>query len=202
MLSGEGRWVALHLLALAVLDLGDLFGRNLDLEDELLHVQVLDPGLEVGLDLVLVAGVGVHDVPLAGRVLQGLAKLGGGVGRFRLSGRSGRLHGVSGVSGAGGVDRVAGIHRVDGVDHRTGDRAVAGRLGLVTVELACLALTTDSAVFGGHSLLSLPLVRSFVVLSALGPDQPNSQSTPLAKAMSRSAMSATMKLTKTRTTAV
>src|SRR5580765_6460791 len=39
--------LALHLLALAVLDLDDLFGRDLDLEDELLHVQRRDPALEV-----------------------------------------------------------------------------------------------------------------------------------------------------------
>ena len=70
-----GQHLALDLLALAVLDLGDLFGRHLDLEDEVLHVQGLDPGLEVGLDLVLVAGVGVHDVPVAGRAAQRGAQL-------------------------------------------------------------------------------------------------------------------------------
>src|SRR6478736_1608232 len=41
-------------LALTALDLGDLFHRHLDLEDVLLHVQGGDPGLEVGLDAVLV----------------------------------------------------------------------------------------------------------------------------------------------------
>ena len=60
-----GEHLALDLLALAVLDLGDLFGRHLDLEDVVLHVQGLDAALEVGLHLVLVAGVGVHDVPVA-----------------------------------------------------------------------------------------------------------------------------------------
>ena len=37
---------------------------HLDLEDVVLHVQGLDAGLEVGLDAVLVAGVGVDDVPV------------------------------------------------------------------------------------------------------------------------------------------
>src|SRR5262249_29646701 len=57
--------LALDGLPLAVLDLGVLLGRHLDLEDVLLHVEVVDPGLEVGLDLVLVAGVRVHHVPVA-----------------------------------------------------------------------------------------------------------------------------------------
>ena len=52
-------------LALAVLDLGDLFHRDLDLEDVVLHVQGGDAGLEVGLHAVLVARVGVDDVPVA-----------------------------------------------------------------------------------------------------------------------------------------
>ena len=45
----------------------DLCGGHLDLEDVVLHVQGLDAALEVGLHLVLVAGVGVHHVPVAGQ---------------------------------------------------------------------------------------------------------------------------------------
>src|SRR5207248_9874739 len=47
--------LALHVLTLTVLDLGDLLGRHLDLEDEVLEAEVLHAGLEVGLHLVLVA---------------------------------------------------------------------------------------------------------------------------------------------------
>ena len=61
-----GQHLAVDLLALAVLDLGDLFGGHLDLEDVVADVEVLHAGLEVGLHLVLVAGVGVDDVPVAG----------------------------------------------------------------------------------------------------------------------------------------
>ena len=57
--------LAVDLLALAVLDLGDLFGRNLDLEDVVADVEVLHAGLEVGLHLVLVTGIGVDDKPVA-----------------------------------------------------------------------------------------------------------------------------------------
>src|SRR3954452_1553032 len=68
-----GQHLAVDLRALAVLDLGDLFGGHLDLIDVVLDVQGLDAGLEVGLHLVLVARVGVHDVPVAGRDPQRLA---------------------------------------------------------------------------------------------------------------------------------
>src|SRR4051812_12217185 len=67
-----GQDLAVDLRALAVLDLGDLLGGHLDLVDVVLDVQGLDPRLEVGLHLVLVAGVGVDDVPVAGRDPQGL----------------------------------------------------------------------------------------------------------------------------------
>ena len=70
-----GEDLALHLLALAVLDLDDLFGRHLDLEDVVLHVERRDAALEVGLHLVLVAGVGVHDVPVADGGAQRAAQL-------------------------------------------------------------------------------------------------------------------------------
>src|SRR5215211_659889 len=51
-------------LLLAALDLHDVFHGNHDLEDPLLHVHRGDAALEVGLDLVLVARVGVDDVPV------------------------------------------------------------------------------------------------------------------------------------------
>src|SRR4051794_2513733 len=57
--------LGLHDLALALLDDGLVLGRDLDLEDVVLHVERGDPGLQVGLHLVLVAGVGVDDVPVA-----------------------------------------------------------------------------------------------------------------------------------------
>src|SRR5439155_7392720 len=53
----------LHRKTLAVLDLDLLLGRHEDLEDLVLHVQRGDAVLEVRLDLVLVAGIGVDDVP-------------------------------------------------------------------------------------------------------------------------------------------
>ena len=53
-------------LTLAVLDLDDVFGRHLDLEDVVPPCRGTEMRpLEVGLHLVLVAGVGVHDVPVA-----------------------------------------------------------------------------------------------------------------------------------------
>jgi len=50
--------------ALAVLDLDLVLGGDQDLEDLVVHVHRVDPLLEVLLDLLLVSGVGVHDVPL------------------------------------------------------------------------------------------------------------------------------------------
>ena len=56
-----------HLLLdddlLAVLELDDVFHRDDDLVDALLHVHGRDAGLEVLLDLLLVARLRVHDVP-------------------------------------------------------------------------------------------------------------------------------------------
>jgi hypothetical protein len=49
---------------LAVLDLDLLLGGDHHLEDLVLDAHRLDAVLEVGLDLVLIAGVGVNDVPL------------------------------------------------------------------------------------------------------------------------------------------
>jgi hypothetical protein len=50
-------------LLATVLELLDLFHRDDDLVDAVLHVHALDSGAEVGGDLLLVAGLGVHDVP-------------------------------------------------------------------------------------------------------------------------------------------
>src|SRR5687767_14949823 len=86
--------LAVDLRALAVLDLGDLLGGHLDLIDVVLDVQGLDPRLEVGLHLVLVAGVGVHDVPVAGgdpqRLLHRLDRVLVLLGRRQVRVRGGR----------------------------------------------------------------------------------------------------------------
>src|SRR4029077_19070102 len=55
---------------LTALDLGHLMHRDLDLEDVVLHVQGLGAALQVALDAVLVAGVGVHHVPVARQLSQ------------------------------------------------------------------------------------------------------------------------------------
>src|SRR5215469_12868227 len=60
-----GQHLLLHLLALAGLDLDDLVRGDLDLEDELLHVERLRPALQVGPHPVLVARVGMHHIPVA-----------------------------------------------------------------------------------------------------------------------------------------
>src|SRR6185437_3902637 len=65
-----GEHLLLHLLPLAALDLGHLMHRDLDLEDVVLHVQGLGAALQVALDAVLVAGVGVHHVPVARQLPQ------------------------------------------------------------------------------------------------------------------------------------
>src|SRR3954447_25454306 len=105
-----GEHLLLDGLPLAALDLGDLLGGHLDLEDVVLHVERGDPGLEVGLHLVLVAGVGVHDVPVAGRRVEHGGELVVLVAlRLRELGGLGLGGAVGGVGGevAGGV-RLAG----------------------------------------------------------------------------------------------
>ncbi len=57
--------LALHGLLLAVLELVDLLHGDDDLVDLVLHVHRLDARLEVGRDLLLVARLRVHHVPLA-----------------------------------------------------------------------------------------------------------------------------------------
>src|SRR5690606_13282067 len=85
-----------HQLALTVLDLNDVLGRDLNLVDVLLHVERLTTALNVGLDALLEAGVRVDDVPLARQAAQFGAECGVGV-----VGVFGRLGGsVSGLLGS------------------------------------------------------------------------------------------------------
>src|SRR5919112_1858042 len=71
--AGEHR--PLDELALAVLDLRDLLGRDDHLMDVVLHVEAADPALEVGLHPVLHAGVGVDHEPVAELLAQRGAEL-------------------------------------------------------------------------------------------------------------------------------
>ena len=80
---------ALDELALAVLDLGDLFGRHDDLEDVVLGVERGHPVLEVGLHPLLHAGVGVDDVPVADLVVEAIPELLERIGNRLVLGRSG-----------------------------------------------------------------------------------------------------------------
>src|SRR3954462_1455016 len=91
-----GEDLRLDDLALALLDDRLVLGGDLDLEDVVLHVERGDPGLEVGLHLVLVAGVGVHDVPVARQDAQPLAE---------------RLDRVLIVGGLGGLGRLGIVGR-------------------------------------------------------------------------------------------
>jgi len=93
--------LAVDLLALAVLDLGDLFGGNLHLEDVVADIEVLHTGLEVGLHLVLVAGVGMDDIPVARLAAQVLLE--GDRGIQFLFFDVGRLRGVSSRLVGGGI---------------------------------------------------------------------------------------------------
>src|SRR6478672_6466164 len=127
-------------LALAVLDLGDLLHGDLHLEDVGLHVEAGHARLEVGLHAVLVARVGVDDVPVTLLAAQGVLELldrVGGLGRLSGLGRLGRLGGrgsLGGLNSLGGLgDDVAGLRRsrlldggLDDVDVST---ALARRLG-------------------------------------------------------------------------
>ena len=46
-----------------------MLGRDLDIEDTILHAHGLDAVLEIGLDTVLVSGISVNDVPTLGHLL-------------------------------------------------------------------------------------------------------------------------------------
>ena len=80
----------------------------MDPEDLVLHLHGVDPGLEIGLHLVLVARVRVDDVPVAGTA-EGVPPLpfdlrsGVGAGRLRRGG------GVAGGNGGHGIDREVAV---------------------------------------------------------------------------------------------
>ena len=214
--------VALDQLLLAVLDLGDLFGGHLDLEDVIADVKVLHAGLEVGLHLVLVTGVAVDDVPVAGGAAQLLAQLldridlggllhgrftGGHFGGRRLVVRSlgGRYLIGCGVVGHVGIDLI-GFGNVDVSSvHRIGVRGQhLGRFDLVLGGAHC---SPRSSFTCWSSAAALPArshrmrhIRCGVVRRERPGDQPNSQRTPLPKARSIPAMKAVMSTTNTSTT--
>ena len=53
----------LHHTLLAVLDLRDHLGGDLDVTDQVLQTAVLDHGLQVRCNLILVTGIGMDDIP-------------------------------------------------------------------------------------------------------------------------------------------
>src|SRR3954447_24190789 len=115
-----GEDLRLHDLALALLDLRLFLRGDLDLEDEVLHVERRDPRLEVGLHLVLVTGIGVYDVPVAGQGAQPFAE---GFDRVGVLFRLGRV-------GLGGVRRRRLGLSLDELllGHRAADRVELHRL--------------------------------------------------------------------------
>nr|AHE14892.1 hypothetical protein asmbl_13 [uncultured bacterium] len=182
-----GQLLAVDLGPLAVLDLGDLLGGHLDLEDVVLHVQRLDAGLEVGLHLVLVARVGVDDVPvaelLAERGAEGLARvlvrLGRGLERLGdqrvvVGGRRGQgvahqavpaagLDRGGQVGDAGGGVLVRGVGRALGGAGLTGaglevDAAAHVGPGVVEVDALDGAVGLEGLAGVGHYFSSLALV--------------------------------------------
>ena len=148
----------LHLLRLAVLDLGDFFFRDLDLEDEVLHVERLDPVLEVRLDLVLVPGVRVHDVPAARRVLQRGAHLSGrilvqflgGLLDRDLGGRLLRHRLGSGLLGGRVVERVD-----DGVAVAVRGRGGCGHGSTRRLVVRVDVVADGERIVAGHGVLTL-----------------------------------------------
>src|SRR5271165_533830 len=74
----------LHLFALAVLEFDFFVGRHEHAVHEVLHRHRFDAPFEIGLDLVLVARIGVHDVPLAIRVFRGRQQFGRERGRVLI----------------------------------------------------------------------------------------------------------------------
>src|SRR4029453_7787135 len=98
---------------------------HLDLIDVVLDVQRLDARLEVGLHLVLVARVGVDDVPVARGDPQGLLHPLGRV--LVLLGRDVGVRGRSGERVGGQGVRVAALD----LGRRIGDLGARGDLGVV-----------------------------------------------------------------------
>ncbi len=153
--------VLLDRLAVAVLDLDDLFLRHLGLEDVVLDVQRDGALLQVGLHAVLVTGVGVDDVPLAGQgaqfLAQGLDRVdrGGGLGLGGL--RDCFLGGL--VVLALGAVLVLGVLGVHG-----GLLGRLPRLGLGSLELVLVVRALDDVELVVHRLGSLPAGLSGVVV--------------------------------------
>ena len=61
-----------HLLLAVLVDLRNHLDGNLDVADQILQVTVLHHGLQVVGDLVLVTGIGMHNIPksLSGLIYQ------------------------------------------------------------------------------------------------------------------------------------
>ena len=168
-------------MPLAVLDLDLLLHGHEHLEDLVLDAHRLDAVLEVGLDLVLVAGVGVDHVPLLGRAGGGL---GGQRCLARQPGRLLRLHVVGGLGGLGlGSRRVVcfGLRLFSfetgllgsGVGLGGAGQALFERLGVGGVDrlldrLGDLVLAfVDRVNVGGRDLAGLWLVEIARVLGCL-----------------------------------
>jgi hypothetical protein len=126
-----GELVLTDGLAVAVLDLDDLFLRHLGLVDVVLDVERDRALLQVGLHPVLVPGVGVDDVPLAGGEPQLLAERGDGVDLDLV------VLGDLGLGLFGRLDSRGLLVRDDGQRRLLGGPAgcVVGLLGLVVVPI-------------------------------------------------------------------
>ena len=98
-----GEDLALNGLLLAVLELVDFLHGDDDLEDLVLHVHRLDAGVEVGRDLLLVARLGVDDVPLAGSAGGIVCRDRSGLFLGRRRGLLGSRRGFGSVTGFGVV---------------------------------------------------------------------------------------------------
>ena len=61
-----------HLLLAVLVDLRNHLDGNLDVADQILQVAVLHHGLQVVCDLVLITGIGMHNIPksLSGLIYQ------------------------------------------------------------------------------------------------------------------------------------
>src|ERR1022692_322350 len=116
-----GQHLLLNLLPLAALDLDYLVRGDLDLEDEVLHVEGLSAALQIRPDPVLITCVGVHHVPLAGKSAQLSGELGN---RIDFLGAISVLHAVSFVSSGADIPGSLGVVARHGV----GSPALVGAL--------------------------------------------------------------------------
>jgi hypothetical protein len=69
--------LSLNAVALTVADFDLFLGRNDDLIDTLAQIESIYTGFDGFLDFILIAGVGVQDVPASFRRLGGLTGFGG-----------------------------------------------------------------------------------------------------------------------------